>query len=94
MSSCKTKLQKTFQECSSNFSPVNKQIKIDSNLTPQTAYQRNLIWVKDTIFNPSAAPLLAQEITRLINQGYCLGQPNINSPGGILVGLYKQILSK
>lgn len=77
-----------------NFQMLNldsKQVKIDSTLTPQTASQRNLIWVKDTIFSPSAAPLLAQEIIRLINQGYCLGQPNINNPSGILVGLYKQI---
>lgn len=83
---------------SSNFPSINnstsqnqalKQIKIDSTLTFQTASQRGLVWVKDTIFNLSAAPFLAQEIIRLTNQGYCLGQPNINSPSGILVGLYR-----
>lgn len=68
-------------------------IQVDLNLTPLNASCKGYSWVKDTIFSPSVAPLHAQEITRLINQGYCLGQSNINSPSGIMVGLYKPKLT-
>lgn len=64
-----------------------EEIKVDPALTPQTASQKGLSWVRDTIFSFSA-PALAQEITNLVNQGYRLGQPSVKCASKVFVGLY------
>lgn len=67
-----------------------EEIKVDLALTPQTASQKGLSWIKDTIFSPSA-PALVQEIINLVNQGYRLGQPSTKGTSKVFVGLYKKI---
>lgn len=68
-----------------------EEIKIDPALTPQTAPQKGLSWVRDTIFSPQA-PTISQDVIKLINEGYCLGRPNLTNASEILVGLYRQNL--
>lgn len=70
--------------------PQIGEIKVDEKMTPQNASKLDFIWVKDTIFSPSA-PALAQEIIKLVNQGYRLGQPSANSASKVFVGLYKKV---
>jgi hypothetical protein len=67
-----------------------EEIKVDLTLTPQTASQKGLSWVKDTIFSPSA-PTLTQDLVNLVNQGYQLGKPSANNASKVLVGLYKKV---
>jgi len=68
-----------------------KEIKVDPALTPQTASQKGLGWVKDTIFSPQA-PIASRDVIKLINEGYCLGRPNLTNASKVLVGLYRSNL--
>lgn len=68
-----------------------KEIKVDPALTLQTASQKGLSWVKDTIFSLQA-PTVSQGVIKLMNKGYCLGRPNLTNASKVLVGLYRKTL--
>jgi hypothetical protein len=62
-------------------------LTVDTSLTPQTASQKGLVWIKDTLYSPTA-PGIAKEVEDLASKGYCLGKPGNPTSSTILVGLY------
>lgn len=57
---------------------------IDPDLNIQNASQKGLVWVKDTLYTP----FIAQEVEKLMSNGYCLGKPGNPTSSNIVVGIY------
>ncbi len=69
-----------------------KKLQVDYTLRVNNCSRRNLVWVKDTIYDPNASELVNQELFLLDQKGYKLGMPAIISLAqNHAVGLYRPI---
>ncbi len=66
------------------------EIKIDKELTPENAEQKNLIWVNDIIIDPEAPKEAMSDIQEYLNKGYVVGQAASTITTNNFFGLYKK----
>lgn len=72
------------------YNQTTMEIKIDKDLTPENAEQKNLIWVNDIIIDPEAPKEATTDIQEYIKKGCVIGQAASSSTTNNFFGLYKK----